>query len=69
MALCSTPLPPYPFVPKEKRADGKWGKEMREENVIFHCLVGVKRDRQENRMGRVHLSPQFIFCPNCRKNY
>lgn len=35
MALCSTPLPPYPFVPKENRADGKWEKELRKENVIL----------------------------------
>ena len=31
-------------------------------NVIFHCLVGVKRERKENRVDRIfHPGPPFFF--------
>ncbi len=37
------------------------GKEKGEENVIFYCLVGVKRERKENMVdGVFHLGQPFF---------
>ena len=42
----------------------KWEKEKEEENVIFHCLVGVRRRRKETGADEVfHLGPPFLL-PN-----
>ena len=42
----------------------KWEKEKEVENVIFHCLVGVRRRRKETGADEVfHLGPPFLL-PN-----
>ena len=36
--------------------------EKGDKNVIFHSLVGVKRERKENRVDRIfHPGPPFFF--------
>ena len=45
------------------------GKEKGEENVIFYCLVGVKRERKENMVdGVFHLGQPCFFLPNWKEN-
>ena len=46
----------------EKWKDGKREMEKGGKNGIFHCLVGVKRERKENRVDRIfHPGPPFFF--------
>ena len=54
----------------KEKDDRKWGKEMGKENVIFHCLVGVQRDRKEKGKDGAFLlgSIIFSFLSKLRKN-
>ena len=41
----------------------KWEKEKEEENVIFHCLVGVRRRKEIGVDEVFHPGPPFLL-PN-----
>lgn len=43
-------------------------KERREENVIFYCFVGVKRERKENELDEVFHGLPFFLTPNWKEN-
>ena len=53
----------------EMREDEIWGKENREENGFFACLVRLKRDREENGAAGVSFQtdPTIFFSSNLRR--
>ena len=53
----------------EMREDEIWGKENREENGFFACLVRLERDRKENGAAGVSFQtePTIFFSSNLRR--
>ena len=45
----------------KEKDDRKWGKEMGKENVIFHYLAGVQRDKKEKGKDGAFLLVSIIY--------